>query len=318
MIKIRKYLFVLFLTISSNIIAQDDSFPDFTKVGKAKNKEIEQLEKNYLNFVDSASIAICAKDTSLAIQYLIKYVNCPSHNIFKEIAGYKVGALYLEINKKDLAKKAFISLLISNKESEFYSLGNIKGCRFILDGFDNVGQSGYRYNACIKLYECATEEQNYVEAFKYLKFAEEKYPANFACGNAYYLYKGQLNLKFANYYLSIKDTTKAIGKLFNCILDKEGYPKKAMQTLSHILYTKYTNKQIVMEIDKGISGLRKVKYSKSNEENIQTEIDLFGNTIIWQQGYNDPLEKLKERLKSDICINDLKKAKYIPPQYLKN
>ena len=287
MMKIKSYLFVLFLGISSNIISQVDSFPDFTKVGKAKNREIEIIEKNYLTFIDSASIAICAKDTNLAIQYLIKYFNCPSHNIFKEIAGYKIGALYSQINKKDLSKKAFISLLNSNKESEFYSFGDIKGCRFILDDFEGRTEGGYRYNACIKLYEYAIEEQDYVEAFKYLKFAEEKYPADFGgCGNAYYLYKGQLNLKFVDYYLSIKDTTKAIGKLFNCILDNEGYPEKAIQTLRHILYTKYTNKQIVMEIDKGISGLRKVKYSKSNEEDVQTELDLFGNTIIWQQGYN--------------------------------
>jgi tetratricopeptide (TPR) repeat protein len=303
-----------FIAFSFCAIAQDDIF-DFTKSDTTLH-DWQRLDKSMF-LVDSASRAICRNDTLLALHYLHQYVENPIKNRFKDFIQYEMGPLFTKMQQIDSAKNVYEALLISDNKED-YRQNNVKQrCDFI-EGLEGHRLSnGYKYNACLRLSELELKRNKVENAVEYLKLADKKYPAITSCANGYYLYKGQLNLRLAHCYLQLKDTTKAIEKLFNCILDDDGYPYKAIPILRKILYSRYTNKQVIKKIDKGIASLRKIKYydAEQKEERVRTDIDLFGITIVWQMGGDGDSEDLKKSLRNDERLNDLKKAHYTLPQY---
>jgi hypothetical protein len=311
---LKVFIIFSFITFSFCANAQEDLL-DFTKSDTTLH-DWERQDK-FMFLVDSASRAICRNDTFLALQYLHQYVESPIKNRFKDFIQYRIGLLYTEMQQIDSAKYAYEALLISNNK-EGYRQNDVKyRCDFIEGLEENHLSNGYKYNACLRLSELEIKRNKIENAIEYLKLADNKYPAITSCANGYYLYKGQLNLRFANCYLQLKDTANAIEKLFKCILDDDVYPYKAIPLLRKILYAKYTNKQVIKKIDKGIASLRKIKYydAELKEDRVRTDIDLFGITIVWQMGYNGDVEELKERLCNDERLNDLKKAHYTLPQY---
>ncbi len=58
-------------------------------------------------------------------------------------------------------------------------------------------------------------------------------------------------------------------------------------------------------------SVRKMKID--NQE--QTFLTLFGQTILWRGAYHISKEDLQQRLFEDVCLKDIKAIKFTPPQY---
>ena len=309
--KILLYLLtILCLTVTINTHGQSNSSPDFSTMSSAKldsSKILSQkIENQYALFIDSASQALCAQDTNLAIVFLKKYVESPTKNMYAQIYAYKIGILYLKMNQAEAAKKAFLYFLTMERRADYYDYSNFLACNKLLWA-DNVIEGGFKYNACLRLSEMASVRQDFWEALTYLTWAAQKYPADYrGCANGYYLYKGQLNRKFADVYLSRKDTVKAVGYLLSILLDGEARPNKEVPLLKELLHKKYTKKQIILGINKGIASVRKVNIH--GEYGIQStlEMTIFGQEVHWLMRHSDDIEGIKSDLKNDRYLRQLK------------
>ena len=157
-------LTILCLTVTANAYGQSDSYPDFSAMSSVKldsAKALNQkIENQYALFIDSASQALCAQDTNLAIVFLKKYVESPTKSFYAEIYAYKIGILYLKMNQPEAAKKAFLYFLNMEKKREyedpFEDRRKIVGCNKFL-WFNEMSGGGFKYNACLRLSEIALQ-----------------------------------------------------------------------------------------------------------------------------------------------------------------
>ena len=307
-------LTILCLTVTINAYGQSNSYPDFSAMSSAKLDSVEvlsqKIENQYALFVDSASQALCALDTSSAIVFLKKYVESPTKSFYTDIYAYKIGILYLKMNQVEAAKKAFLYFLSMEKKRGDVNLFDDRNKIIMCNKFlwtDNVIGGGFKYNACLRLSEMASVRQDFWEALTYLTWAAQKYPADYrGCANGYYLYKGQLNRKFADVYLARKDTVRAVGYLLSVLLDGEAHPNKEVPLLKELLHKKYTKKQIILGINKGISSVREVNiHGEYGVQNI-LEMTIFGQEVHWLMRHSDDIEGIKSDLKKDRFLGQLK------------
>ena len=314
--KILLYLLtVLCLTVTTNAYGQSDSYPNFSAMSSAKldsAKALNQkIEQQYALFIDSASQALCALDTNLTIVFLKKYVESPTKSFYADIYAYKIGIMYLKMNEPEAAKKAFLYFLNMEKKRGdgdlFDDRRKIVGCNKFLWFSNEISYGGFRYNACLRLSEMALERQNFWEALTYLTWAAQKYPADDrGCANGYYLYKGELNRRFADVYLARKDTVKAVGYLLSILLDGEARPNKEVPLLKELLHKKYTKKQIISGINKGIASVRKVNIHGEYGVQNTLEMTIFGQEVHWLMRHSDDIEGIKSDLKKDKYLEQLK------------
>jgi hypothetical protein len=104
------------------------------------------------------------------------------------------------------------------------------------------------------------------------------------CLNGIYEYKCYLTPFFANCYLTMGDSTKAINRLLDFFMKPEGDYVKLTNQLKPILLQKWTQEQISEEIDNGLKKMRFIKQRKSSDFII--ELPLFGHVII-DYGFSD-------------------------------
>ncbi len=306
-------LFVLnFLIYSNYISAQDIALPS----NYFPSDSMKSHPPVFLDYYIPASRAIRANNINSGIQSLEKFVELNPRSSFKEYSIYILGRLYTKIKRDDLAYRAFESLLDSGANLYGQYLGrNSEKKADLLDTIQDETSKGYKYAACLRLHEIAIKEHHYDEAVRFLNDADKKYPANFGgCGNAYLMYKGQLNLKFAELYLIMKDTLKATEKLWSCIFDREGYPVKAVRLLHNILHSKFNNRQIIEGINKAISEIDSAKRILSGKVLGKIEVNILDVTIRSERGFWFADSKFKNELETDQCIMALKAEKYTPPK----
>lgn len=170
--------------------------------------------------------------------------------------------------------------------------------------FDRDDISSVKADICVslsKLYEYSGESQM---ALDYLDLADNNYlPSYGGCANGMIMYRTYLSIKYADFYLRMGDTTKAISRLLQYYMSGESYSIEVAQKLKKLLLQKYSQREINLEIEKAIGTIKVEKRSKDNEYRRIYLFTLFGHTDAFP---SDNLLKARQYIKRNQSLSLLR------------
>ncbi len=228
------------------------------------NKGISQPNQNYIDSLFKSArdqIDDSLYDQALATYQSIIINSAPNSTPYAK-AVYNSGWVYLLANKIDSAKKIFQEILISqfNEMDKGGKGGGIMGDPYAL----------YKHNSCENLARIEMENKNFKEALKYIKLFDKKYPYKHFCGNelkSYSIFRAQM---YAEVYLGLKDSVKALDHLLPEIFDS-GLASNAelVQTTTALLKIIYSHKELDSGMEKALASIsirtyknRKYRYDR--------------------------------------------------------
>ena len=297
---------------------QEDAFPDFTNlkndsINKTEEGKVFDFDKAY-KLIDSASINLCEKDTAKTIELLSDFMNEYPYSGIDRLVGVKLGQLYTETGDFFEAEKVFYTVLSTTylrKDATTFSSKEIENCALMIDGNKFKEADA---NACFGLYYLMMKEKSYEKAYEYLILANTTYLPYKECGNGVEMSIINHNKYFVDYFLKTGDTTKAINKSLDIILEDYRYrvSKENVGILRAVLLKKYTSKQINDEIEKGILSLYKKTIIENGEIKENIYFCLFGYFI---DAINKEYENVNEgiiraKLRDLNTLKALKGEKY--------
>jgi hypothetical protein len=180
---------------------------------------------------------------------------------------YNIGYILNEQGKKDEAKTVFKEVLASNYNEKDPGGRGLMGPQYAL----------YKHFSCEQLADIYITEKNYVEAEKYVRLFDKKYPYEHFCGNeltAYQIFKSR---SYAKVYDGQGKTDEAIKQLiphifYTGLADDD----ELIKDLILLLDKRYKTDDIKSELIKSISTLKIIDSKKRGE--IAT-IELYGLKI---------------------------------------
>lgn len=175
---------------------------------------------------------------------------------------YNIGYILNEQGKKDEAKTILKEILESNYNEKDPGGRGLMGPQYAL----------YKHFSCEQLADIYLDERNYVEAEKYVRLFDKKYPYEHFCGNeltAYQIFKSR---SYAKVYDGQGKTDDAIKQLvphvFNTgLADNE----ELIEDLIVLLDKKYKTDEVKNELKKSITTL-KITESKKRGETATIEL----------------------------------------------
>ena len=164
------------------------------------------------------------------------------------------------------------------KSATAFSSKEIENCALMIDASKFKETEA---NACFGLYYLIMKEKSYEKAYEYLVLANTTYLPYKECGNGIEMSIINHNKYFVDYSLKTGNTTKAINKSLDIILEDYRYrvSQENVGILRAVLLKKYTSKQINDEIKKGISELYKKTIIENGEIGENIYFCLFGYFI---------------------------------------
>jgi tetratricopeptide (TPR) repeat protein len=169
---------------------------------------------------------------------------------------YNIGYILNEQGKKDEAKTVLKEVLASNYNEKDLGGRGIMGPQYAL----------YKHFSCEQLADIYISETNYVEAEKYVRLFDKKYPYEHFCGNeltAYQIFKSR---SYAKVYDGQGKTDEAIKQLiphvfYAGLADND----ELIEDLISLLDKRYKTEEIKNELKKSITTLRITESKKKGE-----------------------------------------------------
>ncbi len=222
------------------------------------------------DMLKQAENSFCNGDTSKTIEILEKYIEKSPQSRTTILISKKLSEFYIAKDKK----KEAIALL--TKALEVEPINDQPIYNKLYRGLD---PNSVEADICLSLSKMLASLGDNLGALKYIHLADTKYlPTYGGCANGMIMYKTKLSLDFADQYLLMGDTTKAIDRLMAFFLSDEHYNKEVTAKLKSILLFSYSQKQIKKEINNGIKRMKIVEMQEDESENTLL-MTFFGRTI---------------------------------------
>lgn len=274
---------ILFGYISATSIAQSDSIYTYG-----------------LDILKKAENSFCKRDSEQTLKLLEYYTNKFPDKATTILLSKRLSDFYIQSNKKDLAISTLTRALSLKPKGDILFYKDTCGL------YNKLDYSSIKADICVDLCNIYISLGNNSTALYYLKLADTKYlPTYGGCANGMIMYKTKLSLNFADFYLMVGDTTKAVDRLLEFFLSDEAFSDKVTDKLKSILLTTYTQKQITDEVNKGIATMKIVEVQNGKTENILQMI--FFGRIIKKSVYVN-IKRYKDFYKKHKSILTLTKA----------
>lgn len=233
-----------------------------------------------MKLIDSVKYYFCKNDTLATIVYLETLEKeFPTDGTIL-MADKALADLYFTKGKTNEAKEKLLysfSYKPINFPINLFRDSDI--CNKILNRYN---YRSTKAGVCVALSQLYFKQKKYDSVFYFLNLADNEFLPYKECGNGVCMYKSYLSTYFADYYLAIGDTTKAIARLLDFFMIRDGDTKLLTQKLKSILLLKWTQNEIKIEVDK---GLRNLKFVKGDYSSFDIYLTLFGHTI-YDYGYD--------------------------------
>ena len=250
--------------------------------------------KEVMALIDSANKYLCVCDTISAIPILESIEKNFSNDGYILVTNRILSDFYLSQGRVAEAKQKLFYAISYNPENSMPVRGPYV-CDKHTFWVENV--TG-RAEICVSLFCLYLGQQMFDSAFYYLNLADGKYFPYSGCINGKLMYKSHLSTYFADYYLAIGDTTKAINHLLDYILVLDGNIETITEKLKTILLQKYSREEIINEMK---TGFRKVSYKTLRGERMEIDFTFFNHNVrFWwtRRSKSDGKEFCREILKS--------------------
>jgi tetratricopeptide (TPR) repeat protein len=236
------------------------------------------LSRQISQLIDSAKNALCKNDTIKAVKLLEKIEQLYPTDMAILCTNQVLAELYIAAGRVDEAKnKLLYAFYYSPVNNTVYT--KTETCNTALSDFSFPRAKA---DLCVSLSRFYLNQQQFDSSLYFLNLADGDFLPYRNCGNGMISYRSYLSTCFADYYLSVSDTTKAIRRLMDFLLKTDGNTTLLTQKLKTILLSKWTQSEISQEIDK---GLKKLKFSKGDQDDeIVISFTMFGYTIN-ERGY---------------------------------
>lgn len=222
--------------------------------------------------LQDAKTVFCQGDTAGAISLLEKIGQQYPSDALVMYANKALARLCIIKGQAELAKdKLLYALYYSPSNAPVINLS--KECTNLIstDLPDRL-----RADICVVLSQLYQGRQQYDSAFYYLKLADSDLLPYRDCGNGIEMYRSYLSGLFADHYLSTGDTTSAINRLLDYMLNPNGNTKQLIAKLKPLLLQKWTQQEINRQIDYAI---RNPVYTEIADNEYNIAFTLFGHTI---------------------------------------
>lgn len=231
-----------------------------------------EVNAHVVKLVDSARISFCKNDTVATITILEKIERLYPTDGLVAFTNKVLADLYIAANKTEEAK-AKLLYAITYKSTNYPAFRNTEFCNKIL----NVNIiSITKADLCVSISQLYLRQQQYDSSLYFLNLADNKFLPYKDCANGMYMYQSYLSPYFADHYLAVGDTTKALARLLDFFMKRDGNTKLLTQKLKSLLLQKWTQKEITAQIDKGLKGLT---FTKEDDDEFTINLTLFGHTI---------------------------------------
>ncbi|HMG15230.1 MAG TPA: hypothetical protein VK590_07290, partial [Saprospiraceae bacterium] len=233
---------ILLVYISASSIAQSDSIYAYG-----------------LDILKKAENSFCKGDSEQTIKLLEYYTNKFPDKATTILLSKRLSDFYIQLNKKEQAISTLTRALALKPKGDVLFYKDTCGL------YNKLDYSSIKADICVELSKMYINSGNYPTALSYLILADTKYlPSYGGCANGMIMYKTKLSLSFADFYLMVRDTSKAVDRLIEYFLSDEAFSDKVTDKLKTILLTTYTQKQITDEVNNGIMTMKIVEVQNGN------------------------------------------------------
>lgn len=222
--------------------------------------------------MDSAKVAFCENDTLKTITILETIEKTYTTDALIVFTNKALADLYL-IRGKIVCAKEKILYALTYKPTNRAGFKPIDTCNKILSVHNFLRTKA---DLCVAISQLYLNEKQFDSTIYYLNLADNRLLPYGDCANGMIMYKSLLSPFFADYYLAVGDTTKAIARLLDFFMQHDGNWKLLTQKLKSILLLKFTQKEITKQVDK---GLRELKFIKIDNYNFDVSLTLFGHNV---------------------------------------
>ena len=253
-----------------------------------------EINKEAIKLVDSANAAFCKNDTAATIAILESIEKLYPTDAAVAISNKALADLYIAQGRIKEAKEK-IWYGISYKRTTIPVFPQMKECSQLLS---NRKWLEAKAESCVSLSRLYIQEKQFDSSLYYLQQAQTTFNPYKLCGNGYYMYCVYLSPFFADHYLAMGDTTKAIARLLDFFMNHDGNTELITRKLKALLLQKYTQEQITAAVKK---GLRNVSFTRveGNDDTWYMNFTWFGLTTQYYAGSKSELKEYKKLYISD-------------------
>ena len=222
--------------------------------------------------LDSASMSLCLGDTTNAIAILERIESSFPTGAVISISNQALAQLYLINRRIADAKQALNYALWYHPTDSVFFVKDREFDKLIR----TVRYSSAKADICVLLSKLHLSEYNYDSSLYFLTLAEKQFLPYKDCGNGVNMYHSFLSTFFADHYLAVGDTTKAIVRLLDNLLNLDGDSKFVAQKLKKILLKNLTQREITQELNR---ARRAITFSKIGEQEFSVSLSFFGYSV---------------------------------------
>lgn len=230
------------------------------------------VNRHVILLVDSAKIAFCNNDTGKTIGILERIEKLYPTDALIVLTNKDLADLYIAKGKSEEAKAALLYGL-NFLPTNYPAYRDTDLCNKIIN---KHFLPRAKADLCVGLSQVYLKQNQFDSAIYFLNLADNKFLPYKDCGNGYYMYKSFLSPYFADYYLAIGDTTKAINRLLDFFMKEDGHTVLLTQKLKSILLRRWTQEQIAEQVNR---SLKELSFIKTSDGGFTVKLNLFGHTI---------------------------------------
>lgn len=239
----------------------------------AVSAQSARINTAIIQLIDSAKQAFCENDTSKTIVVLERIGQLYPTDPMVVSTNRVLASLYVAKGETVVAKAKLMYALT------YIPTGN----RLLLEKDTCLGKlqldSNYdqaKADVCVALSQLYFNEKRFDSTGYYLRLADGEYLPYQDCLNGVHYYRSFLSPYFADYYLATGNRDKAIARLLDCFMSRDGDMVLVTRKLQTILLQQWTQKEIKKQVKK---GLRQMTFTKEEDDRFRISITLFGHTI---------------------------------------
>ena len=250
--------------------------------------------------IAALKISLCNNDTAATIQQLEEIERSYPTDAHVFFTDKVLGDLYLARGETGKALHCLLYALDYKPHNRYYIRKDSTLCDKAFNSF-SPSQSGA--DICVSVSKVYIIKKKPDSSLYYLQLADDKYLPYRECVNGLVMYKSYLSPFIADAYLANGDTAKAINRLLDFFNLSDGDTRSVTAKLKTVLLYKYTQKQIVREVEKGLANLKIVPGKKDQPKKI-LEFTLFDHTLLLN-AKDATLDKWKQTLANQENMQQL-------------
>jgi predicted negative regulator of RcsB-dependent stress response len=254
-------------------------------------------EEGAKGLIKAARLAWQAGDTSTEITHLTTFYRSYPDNMLSGFICLKLGKIYIDRDQVEAAQSVLTAGLKTDRKWHSWTEDAHRLFFPLIWGFHSD-----KSEICVLLSEIAQRSSDHRLALHYLQLADKDYFPSFNCGNQRDDYKAVLSLKLANAYVKVGDTAMAIDRLFESVLDRY----EVAEQLKPLLLARYTQQQIIDEINTSIARVKIIKDRKGKFNYTYFKFVAFKRKLFRSSG--DDLRQLRDYLDMQPGLVHLRKT----------